>query len=149
MASQATDVGSRPPRDWFRYLPLLIPLATVLVIIVTVVTWQSPSEAYTEDACDGLRNAEQGLAEGDRTAVADGARSMGALDPAGEDPDANRADLQKLWAAASAFARVLNEWDEGTAAPQAAADRRLITTGVEVCQAYDSPWFAPQRLLRD
>jgi hypothetical protein len=148
MASPTTDVRAQRPVDWFSYLPLLIPVVTVAFIVVLFATWQSPSEAYTEDACDGLRAAVQGIADGDRAAVSDGERAMSALDPAGEDPEANQADLQKLWAASGALARVLKGWDASDQTPTG-ADLRLITTGVDVCRTHDSPWFAPQRLLRD
>lgn len=147
MTDASTDVRVRRPRDWFSYVPLLIPLTMVLLTVLAVATWQSESERYTEQACDGLRAAVEGLANQDRAAVVAGARSMGALDPASEDPDANQSDLQKLWAASGALTRLANRWDEGVAAPQAEADRRLVTTGVEVCRAYDGPWFAPYRLL--
>lgn len=125
-----------------------IPVIIVAMAIGLVVNWPSNFERYMTSACNGMRAADSAISDGDRDGVVAGEREMGSLVPAEEQEDADRADLQKVWAGWFAVRDALKRWDEAPGhASVTESDQPLIDRAVGVCEGYNSPWYSPYQVI--
>jgi hypothetical protein len=127
-----------------------VPVITVVLAVGVVVHWPSDFEQYMTSACNGMREADAAISSSDRDGVVAGEGEMTALVPAEEQEDAERADLQKVWAGWSAVRDSLERWDQEPGPASAApSDQPLIDRAVDTCTAYDYSWYSPYRVIAE
>jgi hypothetical protein len=118
------------------------------VLAWTVVTWPSSFERWTSRACDGIRQGNVALANGDLQGLRDGLRQTGSLDPAGDTVRSDSTDdLTKLWSASDALLRIVRRLERSSEALIPLDEQWLVLQGVDVCRSYTYPWYGPARLL--